>query len=63
MVCVAVCDEDMVDVGHVHIHVLENSQNAVAAACVRHEKFPVLFYGKARIITPCHSGVTGSEYI
>ena len=29
MVCVAVCDEDMVDVGHVHIHVLENSQNAV----------------------------------
>ena len=56
-------DENVVDMAQVHIHILQDAQDAVSSSCIHHEIFIPVLYGKTGIITAGGLGVSCSKYV
>ena len=57
-------DENVMDFRQGYLHILQDTENTVSAACIYHKEFAVHGpYGKTCIIAPGDGGIAGAENI
>ena len=57
-------DENVMDFRQRYLHILQDTENTVSAACIYHKEFTVHGpYGKTCIIAPGDGGIAGAENI